>query len=276
MVRVINMSNFEYDLRVESEISRFLDLYLYERKLNTGSITGYKRCSDSDSQHKGIDVIIYKNSFDKSQEFTIDEKTAFTYYRNDLSKPSLPTFSFEVAYEKDGREIEGWLYSDKYRDTDLYLLNWIWTDETIGDYKKIKFENIIKLEYILLTKKSLHDYLQSDFRINKKTIRNEAMLAKEVMKLFGINKLRLDYKSFLNRVPEILDGKLNVTFDDVINPDNEILKELFCDKHTPYWFHSIQSSNNLIKKLDEKPLNIIIKKKKLLAKTIASSDVIEI
>lgn len=104
----MKLSHFENDLSKENLLGKYLDgIYL---KLFDGFTI--KRVSDVDEQHRGIDIIIFKDE----KEYYIDEKAQLDYLEIDL-----PTFAFEISYLKNGFQKNGWLF-DKTKITDKYFL----------------------------------------------------------------------------------------------------------------------------------------------------------
>ncbi len=74
----------------------------------------FKRISNLKQQLQGIDLILTRKLSKK--EFMIDEKAQLDYINNDL-----PTFAFEVQYQKKGTPKQGWLF-DTQKKTEFYAL----------------------------------------------------------------------------------------------------------------------------------------------------------
>lgn len=132
-------SKRQQDTANSYEIEKFLDRYLYKE--------GCERVKDVGRQLKGIDVI-YKG-------FLIDEKCALDYINKDLK-----TFSFEISsVNRRGERYDGWLVN-KNLDTTHYLLCYI---NKCKVSKNPKVEDIEEVEVILISKKSVLDYLDEKF-----------------------------------------------------------------------------------------------------------------
>ncbi|MDP9957646.1 hypothetical protein J2X97_003315 [Epilithonimonas hungarica] len=100
------MSTFDQDLNKEQLLGQFLD-EIYE-KLNLN----FTRVTDTEFQNKGVDLIFVHSG----KEYYIDEKAQLDYLNN-----SLPTFTFELSYLKNGNWRKGWLFDHK-KITDHYFL----------------------------------------------------------------------------------------------------------------------------------------------------------
>ena len=139
------MSYRKRDSKVEEELSKFLDKYLYS------AITkDLVRYSDKSDQLLGKDVSF---SLENMGNMIVDEKAATHYINKDI-----PTFAFELSFLlSDGREVKGWLL-DKDKVTEYYLLMWVNADK-IWD---MVMDDITKVEAILLNRNKLIDYLKSE------------------------------------------------------------------------------------------------------------------
>lgn len=104
------MSEFKKDLNTEQLLGKYLDK-IYSDIFNNKVYT-IQRVKDLSLQMKGVDIVL-KNA---TNEFMVDEKAQTDY----LNK-SLPTFAFEISYEKDSVRRVGWLI-DKSKITDIYLV----------------------------------------------------------------------------------------------------------------------------------------------------------
>lgn len=101
------MSKFEFDLKQEQILSEYLDRIYKLKKIE------FERMVDINLQHQGIDISIKIDG----ETYNIDEKAQLHYLNNDL-----PTFTFELSYLNDNKEIkEGWLL-DKNKLTHYYFL----------------------------------------------------------------------------------------------------------------------------------------------------------
>lgn len=100
------MSTFDLDLNKEHLLGQFLDEIYAQLNYN------FKRIDDLDLQNRGVDLILIHNG----KEYYIDEKAQLDYLNH-----SLPTFTFELSYLKNGNWKKGWLF-DKNKITDHYFL----------------------------------------------------------------------------------------------------------------------------------------------------------
>lgn len=111
-------SNFKTDLQKEQNLAVLLDAY-YRKYLKHYH---FKRISNLKQQLQGIDLILTHKVSKK--EFLIDEKAQLDYLNNDL-----PTFAFELQYQKKGAIKQGWLF-DTHKKTYFYALaTAIYSDE---------------------------------------------------------------------------------------------------------------------------------------------------
>ena len=128
-------STFKSDLKKEQKLSVLLDAY-YKKHLHHYH---FERINDLQWQMEGIDLVFtHKNT---QKPFYIDEKAQLDYVNEDL-----PTFAFELSYEKNGKLKKGWLF-DPAKKTHFYALaTAIYTDEpTVYTSCKITFVNREKL-----------------------------------------------------------------------------------------------------------------------------------
>ncbi|WP_238718918.1 hypothetical protein [Pelagihabitans pacificus] len=126
----------------------------------------FERVANSKRQLEGIDLIFKSKNSGKT--FFLDEKAQLDYLNEDL-----PTFAFELRYEKAGVPKKGWLF-DTGKQTDFYsLITGIYSDEP-GKFTaaKITFVNRKKLLRFLsarnLTEKRLGGYAKQEVRYHGK------------------------------------------------------------------------------------------------------------
>lgn len=157
-------SNFTSDMQIEKIIGQWLDTYVYS---DTSLFTNVEREFSLDSQHKGIDVVIQSPAIFKDDlKHNVDEKTAIYYVKGNLSESSLPTFAFELNYMKDNQIHDGWLFGEKYSETEYFLVMWVWADVAqikMDNYvrynhKQIRYENIMKMEGFFINKIAMRNY----------------------------------------------------------------------------------------------------------------------
>lgn len=136
------------DMSVEREIAMFLDMYLYSDE----RFTQKERTDSIEAQMDGSDIIISIPSLNL-QSIVVDEKAQTQY----VNRP-LPTFSLELSFLSSSNQlVEGWLI-DMNKRTEYYLFQWIHRADK--DWN-IKTHDIRKLEYALVSRKKILDYLES-------------------------------------------------------------------------------------------------------------------
>ena len=149
---------------LESIIGSWLDDNLYSNK---EIFNKYKRHTIKELQHKGIDItLISPVIFGDDKTHVIDEKAAIRYAKGNIDEESLQSFAFELDYFMDSNLKEGWLFGNKYSETEYYLILWIWADipeikkekYKNYDYQKITQSNIQKIEGLLLNKEIMRNY----------------------------------------------------------------------------------------------------------------------
>jgi hypothetical protein len=142
-------SNFKADLSKEKQLTPLLDYY-YQKHLRHYV---FERVSQLRQQLQGIDLILKDKRSGK--RFFVDEKAQLDYINE-----SLPTFAFELFYQKNGVQKQGWLF-DTSKKTQFYaLVTSIYSDEDdVFTSCNITFVNreklILRLDEIGLSKKRL-------------------------------------------------------------------------------------------------------------------------
>lgn len=135
-------------MSVEREIAMFLDMHLYSDE----RFTQKDRTDSIEAQMDGSDIIISIPSLNL-QNIVVDEKAQTQY----VNRP-LPTFSLELSFLSSSNQlVEGWLI-DMNKRTEYYLFQWIHRADK--DWN-IKTHDIRKLEYALVSRKKILDYLES-------------------------------------------------------------------------------------------------------------------
>lgn len=105
-------------MQKEQHLGILLDS-LYKKHLNHYR---FQRITDLKKQLQGIDIVLTHRVTKK--EFLVDEKAQLDYVNDDL-----PTFAFELGYQKEGVSKQGWLF-DSSKKTDFYaLITGIYSDE---------------------------------------------------------------------------------------------------------------------------------------------------
>ncbi len=135
-------STFTSDLKKERKLALLLDIY-YARHLKQYTP---ERVANLHQQIEGIDIVF--THVTSGKKFFIDEKAQLDYINEEL-----PTFAFELQYQKKCESKKGWLF-DSSKKTDFYaLVTSIYTDEpNVFTSCKITFVNRKKLIHFLNTK----------------------------------------------------------------------------------------------------------------------------
>ncbi|MCL6266614.1 hypothetical protein [Flagellimonas myxillae] len=111
-------SSFKDDLSKERQLSHYLDTQ-YQKHLKQYS---FERVSNIQEQLLGVDLVFTHKQ--TGNTYHIDEKAQLDY-----PNINLPTFAFELCYEKDGEPKTGW-FLDAIKKTDFYsLITGIYADE---------------------------------------------------------------------------------------------------------------------------------------------------
>ena len=189
-------NNFKADLSKEKQLNPLLDRYYnkYLKKYTFDRILNLKQ------QLEGIDLILKDKQ--SNNLFFMDEKAQLDYVNE-----SLPTFAFELFYQKNGQQKQGWLF-DSNKKTHFYALNTsIYADEKYTFTScNITFVNLEKLIAHLfsfgLTQKFLEQTALIHKNVHGKLILEELHPKKEGYLFFStLNKaekpinliLKLDY-----------------------------------------------------------------------------------
>lgn len=171
-------SNYNKNIDDESIVGEFLDKYFYPviEKKYTNNIKSISRNFNISKQNKGVDVILESKT---GSLINIDEKTATEYFNKDI-----PTFVLEISFLKDDLLKDGWLFGEKYSDTDTYLFCWGWKEDVD---KSLSVENIKHIEAYSIRKSELQKFLDDNYDINKLNYKQKSKIAvKEINK--GYNR----------------------------------------------------------------------------------------
>lgn len=158
-------SSFREDLKKEKQLHSLLDgCYHYALKNYT-----FKRLQDIKNQLAGIDLVFINKNTEAT--FNIDEKAQLDYINEDL-----PTFAFEIQYQKKGTIKKGWLF-DENKKTDFYaLITAVFSDEpNLFTSCKITLVNRKKL-HSLLEKKGINENLLSTYIKKNKEFKGKLKL----------------------------------------------------------------------------------------------------
>ncbi len=150
-------SSFKNDLEKEQKLSVFLDAY-YKKHLKHYT---FERVHNLKRQMQGADLILVHKT--NGKRFLVDEKAQLDYINEDL-----PTFAFELVYQKDGAAKKGWLFDAKKKTEFYALITSIYADEPEKFTScKVTFVNRKKLIAFLSTRKISQEYLDSHIEKNK-------------------------------------------------------------------------------------------------------------
>lgn len=156
------------DMSSESELARFLDLYLYGHFPKAGAFNSIERAYSKKQQLSGIDVVFKAKD---GRTFYVDEKAQLYYLNKDL-----PTFAFEIEFLRNGIPTTGWLCNDGL-ETDLYLL--VWPFATHDDPKGIRTEDFTKADCLLVQKTDVLKFLNAYGLSVDKLMRDAKQIRKE-------------------------------------------------------------------------------------------------
>ncbi len=187
------------DSAAELEIGKFLDKYFYP--IHAKNVTRY---NDYEHQMKGLDV---KLDYGNSLNLLVDEKAAAHYVNK-----GLPTFAFELNFlTTSGELVDGWFY-DESKDTQYYLLSWIWANKD----RNFSYTDITQLDIVLVERAKISSMLET----------------------LGLTKQRA-----MQKAVELRENGVDGVFDKSYGK--------------PYYFYYST-------RLAERPINVIIRKDKLI------------
>jgi hypothetical protein len=177
----------------------------------------------------------------------IDYKSA-TNHRKIRGENSIASFAFEIQYQKDGKNLEGWLFGDKYYLTEYYLLSWVWVFDKskIPKNVSLKESDISDIEVLIVKKEDIINYLK------KYDVLKESY--KEVIQWFNTSVEEYKNGSKKFAIKENIKENEIVSRELSIDTPNsyKIRTDKFCVVKMPKIYHSIKYS--------EQPYNIIIEK----------------
>ena len=146
------------DMKVEREIAKFLDEYLYSNK---NMFKEFARTDTTDEQISGSDLIL-STSDGRLNRVVIDEKVAARY-----ANTKLDTFSLELSFiNKNGNKMCGW-FIDTSKKTEYYLFGWINKADILFNEEHNRFDtdsitkdNIKELEWVLVSRRKIMKFLE--------------------------------------------------------------------------------------------------------------------
>lgn len=120
--------NFDDDLEKEQILTKWIiDNFL------SNEVDDFKVIEDAKTQNTGVDFVITSEEiFGYSLPYKVDFKAALNYIRPMKDKynnkpQKMPTFAFELSFlNQFKKEREGWLFGEKYINTEYYMLGWVW------------------------------------------------------------------------------------------------------------------------------------------------------
>ena len=154
----------ERDMRVERELAKFMDKYLY----SDPKFTRHERTDDRDSQLRGSDIILSVPSLNLDN-IVVDEKGMTQY----LTRP-LPTFALELSFLTFGKEVIGWFVDDD-KATEYYMC--IWPKANKG--WNVTMNDFTEVEYMLVSKKALRDFFARKGYTKEALIRKSDQIRRE-------------------------------------------------------------------------------------------------
>ena len=151
-------------------------------------------------------------------------------------------------HRKIGKNLEGWLFGDKYYLTEYYLLSWVWVFDKskIPKNVSLKESDISDIEVLIVKKEDIINYLK------KYDVLKESY--KEVIQWFNTSVEEYKNGSKKFAIKENIKENEIVSRELSIDTPNsyKIRTDKFCVVKMPKIYHSIKYS--------EQPYNIIIEK----------------
>ena len=132
------------DLAAEHQLAIFMDKYLYANFPTKSLFSQIKRIHDKEEQLLGVDVEFTGTD---GHVYCVDEK-AQLYYLNQ----NLPTFAFELLFDRGPHETIGWLCNQSLR-TDFYMLIWPFAEQ--DSCNGITWDKFTRLDCLLIQKRKL-------------------------------------------------------------------------------------------------------------------------
>jgi hypothetical protein len=144
------------DKDIEKEIAKFCDKHIY------CDGASFRRCNNVNLQKSGVDGFLSIPKLNINNAMT-DEKAGSHYVNSPIS-----TYLMELSQiTKDGKEVDGWLLNENNK-TEYYMLMYLWANvptyydnnkKLLSDWSKIKYDNITLIEYYLVKKDNILDYI---------------------------------------------------------------------------------------------------------------------
>lgn len=240
----VKQSTFRGDLKSEGAVNEFLQKYFYEWLVKNNIIKSFYHVEDCNAQREGVDTVVEINKGNYS--INLDEKSAIDYAKVNLSDTSLPTFAFELSYEMNGEELEGWLINPIYLKTRAYVLVWLWVKPETRT-KELKCEDILKVEALVLEKKKIQNYI-----INK------------IIVFLDLERFRIIAKKYRQFMKQKEYNQISIT-EAISAVDDEEFEYLMEDFSTRVNRKSdMKWCLTSLNKKAEEPLNIVVNKRTLI------------
>ncbi len=155
-------SYFKRDSSLEKELNKILMAALGERE--DVEFLYPRRNDDYDfkKDNSGIDAIVSSEKiFGDSTPKNVDFKSATSWVANS-NQAGLRTFAFELSFLNRSREFcDGWLFGDKYSETEYYSLQWLWKRDDFLRGRIESISDIGKAESLLVAKKDVQEYARN-------------------------------------------------------------------------------------------------------------------
>jgi hypothetical protein len=170
----MQISTRNVDKNIEKEIALFCDKHIYCNDII------FKRTENVEEQKSGIDGYLTIESLGIENSPT-DEKAGSHY----VNQP-IKTYLMELSQiTRSGEEVDGWFLSDDNK-TEYYMLMYLWASvpqyykdgKLVSEWSHIKSDNITLIEYFLVKKSDILQYLK-DCGFDKERLRNGVKYLRE-------------------------------------------------------------------------------------------------
>lgn len=162
------------DKEIEKEVARFCDKHIYCNDIE------FKRCYDRELQKSGVDGYLSIPSMGIEKALA-DEKCGVHYVNHPIK-----TYLMELSQITTmGDEVDGWFLDEKNK-TEYYILMYLWAlvpqykqgDKMVSEWEKIKEDNITLVEYYVVKKSDIFQYLE-ECGFDKERLRNAVKYLRE-------------------------------------------------------------------------------------------------
>lgn len=148
----MDKSLFDNDLRIEREIAKYLDVYLYRSPLFSKAI----RTPNEADQKIGCDIILSSQEYGLESAI-VDEKATIHYINQDIS-----TFAFELSSKSKNSDerVPGWFLDDR-KKTEAYVLIWpfVHQRDVRGRFDSMTCQDISGVRYLVVKRAKIRAYL---------------------------------------------------------------------------------------------------------------------